>query len=112
MKNMGGVDGCAGEWSICGGNSQSFADATVGLGYLHHTFPHKCPGIRQRIFPGTPEQSCRTRQEPCMCCVLCLQTPRAISLTSLETRRHHLRLRASCMVNSLIRQRPARGAEW
>ena len=29
MKNLGGVNGCAGEWSICGGNSQSYADASV-----------------------------------------------------------------------------------
>eukprot|EP00752_Nemacystus_decipiens_P008859 g7905.t1 len=28
MNNKGGLAGCAGEWSICGGNSQSFADAT------------------------------------------------------------------------------------
>ncbi|CAM9809445.1 unnamed protein product, partial [Ascophyllum nodosum] len=28
MKNLGGVNGCAGEWSICGGNSQSYADAS------------------------------------------------------------------------------------
>lgn len=35
MNNKGGIDGCAGEWSICGGNGQSFADATVGAGYAH-----------------------------------------------------------------------------
>ncbi|CAM9623568.1 unnamed protein product, partial [Scytosiphon promiscuus] len=28
MNNRGGVGGCSGEWSICGGNSQSFSDAT------------------------------------------------------------------------------------
>lgn len=52
MKNMGGADGCAGEWSICGGNSQSFADATVGLGYLHHTFPHKCRAFVRGFSPA------------------------------------------------------------
>lgn len=34
MKNLGafqppGGEKCAGEWSICGGSSQSFSDATV-----------------------------------------------------------------------------------
>ncbi|CAM9986296.1 unnamed protein product, partial [Ectocarpus sp. 13 AM-2016] len=28
MNNRGGLSDCSGEWSICGGNSQSFADAT------------------------------------------------------------------------------------
>lgn len=31
MKNLGGVKGCSGEWSICGGNSQSYADASVSV---------------------------------------------------------------------------------
>lgn len=29
LTNRGGVSGCSGVWSICGGNSQSFADASV-----------------------------------------------------------------------------------
>lgn len=29
MNNRGGALGCAGVWSICGGNGQSFADADV-----------------------------------------------------------------------------------
>ena len=33
MKNLGGLAGCAGEWTICGGNSQTYADATVGHEY-------------------------------------------------------------------------------
>lgn len=31
MNNRGGALGCAGVWSICGGNGQSFADADVSL---------------------------------------------------------------------------------
>ncbi|CAM9096280.1 unnamed protein product, partial [Hapterophycus canaliculatus] len=30
MTNQGGSPGCSGDWSICGGNSQSYADATGG----------------------------------------------------------------------------------
>lgn len=30
MTNLGGNTGCAGDWTICGGNSQSYADETVG----------------------------------------------------------------------------------
>lgn len=37
MNNRGGVGGCAGEWSICGGNSQSFSDATV-IGCINDVF--------------------------------------------------------------------------
>lgn len=30
MNNRGAVGDCAGVWSICGGNGQSFSDETVG----------------------------------------------------------------------------------
>lgn len=29
MTNQGGSTGCSGEWTICGGSSQSYADASV-----------------------------------------------------------------------------------
>lgn len=32
MTNQGGSTGCSGEWTICGGNSQSYADETVRVG--------------------------------------------------------------------------------
>lgn len=34
MTNQGGSTGCSGEWTICGGSSQSYADASVSVTVL------------------------------------------------------------------------------
>lgn len=42
MTNQGGSTGCSGEWTICGGSSQSYADASVSLDARCFFFQRPC----------------------------------------------------------------------
>lgn len=50
MTNQGGNTGCSGEWTICGGSSQSYADETVSTGLIIYAHQRWCGSLYMDVF--------------------------------------------------------------